>query len=148
MEILRAYRAELDPNNTQRTTLLKHAGAARFAWNWGLARRKQEYEETGKSSNAIEQHRQLNALKKTDFPWLYEVSKAAPQEACANLDRAYQNFFRRVKNGGEAPGFPKFKSRKNGIGSFRLTVQSTSRKHTSSCSDWLVKIEGARLHSN
>jgi transposase len=71
MEILRAYRAELDPNNTQRTTLLKHAGAARFAWNWGLARRKQEYEETGRSSNAIEQHRQLNALKKTDFPWLY-----------------------------------------------------------------------------
>src|SRR5581483_1753808 len=121
MEILRAYRAELDPNNTQRTTLLKHAGAARFAWNWGLARRKQEYEETGKSSNAIEQHRQLNALKKTDFPLLYEVSKAAPQEALRDLDRAYQNFFRRVKNGGEAPGFPKFKSRKNGIGSFRLT---------------------------
>jgi len=36
------------------------------------------------------------------------------------LDKAYQNFFRRVKNG-EKPGFPKFKSRKNGIGSFRLT---------------------------
>jgi len=121
MEILRAYRAELDPNNTQRTTLLKHAGAARFAWNWALARRKQEYEETGRSSNAIEQHRQLNALKKTDFPWLYEVSKAAPQEALRDLDRAYRNFFRRVKNGEKSAGFPRFKSRKNGIGSFRLT---------------------------
>ena len=120
MEILRAYKVELDPNNVQRTALLKHAGAARFAWNWGLARRKQEYEETGKSSNAIEQHRQLNALKKTNFPWLYEVSKAASQEALRDLDKAYQNFFRRVK-AGEKPGFPKFKSRKNGIGSFRLT---------------------------
>ena len=120
MEILRAYKTELDPNNVQRTALLKHAGAARFSWNWGLAKRKQEYEETGKSSNAIEQHRQLNALKKTDFPWLYEVSKAAPQEALRDLDKAYQNFFRRVKNG-EKPGFPRFKSRKNGIGSFRLT---------------------------
>lgn len=120
MEILRAYKTELEPNNVQRTALLKHAGAARFAWNWGLARRKQEYEETGQSSNAIEQHRQLNALKKTDFSWLYEVSKAAPQEALRDLDKAYQNFFRRVKNG-EKPGFPKFKSRKNGIGSFRLT---------------------------
>ncbi len=124
MEILRAYKVELDPNNVQRTALLKHAGAARFAWNWGLTRRKQEYEETNKSSNAIEQHRQLNVLKKTDFPWLYEVSKAAPQEALRDLDKAYQNFFRRVKAGkkaGKKHGFPKFKSRKNGIGSFRLT---------------------------
>lgn len=120
MEIFRAYKTELDPNNAQRTVLLKHAGAARFAFNWGLAKRKQEYEETSKSSNAIEQHRQLNALKKTDFPWLYEVSKAAPQEALRDLDKAYQNFFRRVK-AGEKPGFPKFKSRKNGIGSFRIT---------------------------
>jgi len=78
-------------------------------------------EETGKSSNAITQHRQLNELKKTDFPWMYDVSKAAPQEALRDLDKAYQNFFRRVKKGGETPGFPKFKSRKNGIGSFRTT---------------------------
>lgn len=121
VEILRAYKVEIDPNNVQRTALLKHAGAARFAWNWGLARRKQEYEETGKSSNAITQHRQLNELKKTDFLWMYDVSKAAPQEALRDLDKAYQNFFRRVKKGGETPGFPKFKSRKNGIGSFRTT---------------------------
>lgn len=121
LEILRAYKVELDPNNVQRTALLKHAGTARFVWNWGLARRKKEYEETGKSSNAIAQHRQLNALKKTDFPWMYEVSKAAPQEALRDLDKAYQNFFRRVKNGEKTPGFPKFKSRKNGVGSFRLT---------------------------
>ncbi|HRR48728.1 MAG TPA: transposase [Bacteroidales bacterium] len=120
MEILRAYKVELDPNNVQRTALLKHAGAARFAFNWGLARRKQEYEETGKSSNAIEQHRQLNALKPTEFPWMYEVSKCVMQEALRDLDKAYQNFFRRVK-AGEKPGFPKFKSRKSGVGSFRLT---------------------------
>lgn len=66
MEIFRAYKVELDPNNVQRTALLKHAGAARFAWNWALERRKQEYEATGKSSNAIDQHRQLNALKPTE----------------------------------------------------------------------------------
>jgi len=106
---------ELDPNNVQRTALLKHAGVARFAYNWGLARRMEEYERTGKSSNAIELHRQLNALKKTDFPWMYEVSKAAPQEALRDLDRAYKNFFE-----GRAK-YPKFRSRRRGIGSFRLT---------------------------
>jgi len=121
MEILRAYKVEIDPNNKQRTALLQHAGAARFAWNWGLARRKAEYESTGKSSNAIAQHRQLNALKRTEFPWMYGVSKCAMQEALRNLDKAYQNFFRRVKSGDKKKGFPKFKSRKQGIGSFRLT---------------------------
>ncbi|WP_415579350.1 helix-turn-helix domain-containing protein, partial [Hydrogenibacillus schlegelii] len=34
----RAYRCELDPNVDQRILLAKHAGAARFAYNWGLAR--------------------------------------------------------------------------------------------------------------
>ena len=72
-------------------------------------------------SNAIEQHHQLNALKPTKFPWTYDVSKCAMQEALRDLDKAYQSFFLRVKNGDETPGFPKFKSRKQGIGSFRLT---------------------------
>ncbi len=120
MEILRAYKVEIDINNKQRSLLVQCAGVARWAFNWGLARRKEEYESTGKSSNAIEQHRQLNALKATEYPWLYNYSKCIPQEALRDLDRAYQNFFRRVE-AGEKPGFPKFKSRKNGIGSFRLT---------------------------
>ncbi len=120
MEIFRAYKAELDLNNKQCTVLLRHASVARFTWNWGLARRVQEYKETGRSSNAIEQHRQLNALKKTKFPWMYDVSKCAAQEALRDLDKAYQNFFRRVKNGNGKPGFPKFKSKKRGTSSFRL----------------------------
>jgi putative transposase len=51
---------------------------------------------------------------------MYEVSKCASQEALRNLDRAFTNFYRRVKKG-KTPGFPRFKSRKHGIGSFCLT---------------------------
>ncbi len=65
-------------------------------------------------------HRELNRLKKTEFSWMYEVSKCAPQEALRNLDQAFRHFFRRVQKG-EKPGFPKFKARKQGQGSFRLT---------------------------
>jgi len=115
MLIQRAYKTELDPNNKQRTVLLKHADTARFAYNWGLARRKEEYKNTGHSSNAFEQHKQLNALKKIDFSWMYEVSKCAPQEALRDLGKAYKNFFE------GRTAFPKFKSRKERIGSFRLT---------------------------
>lgn len=121
MEILRAYKVELDINNKQRAALLQHAGVARFAYNWGLRRKIDAYKATGKSPTAIDLHRELNALKKTELGWMYEVSKCAPQEALRDLDKAYQNFFRRAKNGEKEVGFPKFKSRKCGIGSFRLT---------------------------
>ena len=115
MLVERAYKTELDPTNTQRTTCLRHAGSARFTYNWGLQRKKESYQATGRSPTAIDLHRELNRLKHTDYPWMYEVSKCAPQESLRDLDRAYRNFFE-----GRAK-YPKFKSRKQGIGSFRLT---------------------------
>ncbi|MBM3701929.1 MAG: IS200/IS605 family element transposase accessory protein TnpB [Actinobacteria bacterium] len=128
MLVQQSYRYELKPNNKQKTLLSKHAGCARFAYNWGLARRMEEHKETQKSSNAIEQHRQLNALKKTEFPWMYEVSKCAPQEALRDLDKAYKNFFRSIKSGKKI-GFPKFK--KKGVNdSFRLTGSMRSLKRS------------------
>lgn len=121
MRILRAYKTELDPNNRQRTLMAKAAGCARFAYNWGLGRRIEEYKATGKSSNAIEQHKQLNKLKAAEFPWMYEVSKCAPQEALRDLDSAYQHFFRRVKNG-EKPGFPRFKAKHRSAPKFKIAT--------------------------
>lgn len=112
---MRAYKTELAPNNVQRTLLLKSAGTARFAYNWGLARRQEQFKQTGKSSNAIALHRELNRIKKTDYPWMYEVSKCAPQEALRDLEDAFQRFFK-----GRAR-YPKYKSKKNGVGSFTLT---------------------------
>jgi len=115
VKIQRGYKTELLLNNKQRTACLKHAGAARYAFNWGLSQKKTAYDNGDKTPNAIELHRRLNDLKPTELPWMYEVSKCSPQEALRNLDKAFKNFFeKRAK-------FPKFKSKKNGIGSFRLT---------------------------
>jgi putative transposase len=119
MRITKAYRYELKPNRGQHILLAKHAGAARFAYNWGLAKRIEAYEKSKSSTNAIEQHRILNSLKATEFPWMYEVSKCAPQEALRDLDRAFQNFFRSFKQN-KKTGFPKFK-RKGIKDRFRLT---------------------------
>lgn len=118
---VKAYRTELDPNNAQRTAFLRHAGAARWAYNWGLRTKIERYEQTGKSPSAIDLHRELNVLKKTEVPWMYEVSKWAPQEALRNLDKAFDGFFRRCKAGAAKKGYPRFKSRKKGIGTFTLT---------------------------
>src|SRR5215469_5064655 len=53
-------------------------------------------------------------------------SKAAPQEALRDLDQAYRNFFRRceLKKAGQWKGqlgFPTPKTKRKGLGSFRLT---------------------------
>jgi putative transposase len=122
-KIQRAYRVELDLNNAQITACKKHAGAARWAWNWGLQRKQDEYRKTGKSLSAMDLHRELNALKHSDVPWMYE---GAPQEALRNLEVAFTNFFRRLqlKKAGKHQGklgYPQRKSKKKGLGSFRLT---------------------------
>jgi len=123
MLVHRAYRYELDPNNQQRIGLFQGAGTARFAYNWGLEQRNRLYREKQgdeRFTSAIDQHRELNRLKRTEFPWMYDVSKCAPQEALRDLEQAFKNFFRRLKNGDEEVGFPKFK-RKGVHDSFRLT---------------------------
>ncbi len=124
--IQRAYKTELDLNNEQITACKKHAGAARWAYNWGLARKQNEYRRSGTSPSAMDLHRDLNVLKHSDVPWMYEVSKCAPQEALRNLDAAFAHFFRRVKLKQQGKlhgkvGYPQRKSRKHGLGSFRLT---------------------------
>lgn len=119
MKVKQAYRYELKPSSATRILLAKHAGAARFTYNWGLAQRKALYEKDKKSTNAIEQHRVLNELKSKEFPWMYEVSKCAPQEALRDLNQAFNRFFKGIREGKKI-GFPKFK-KKGRRDSFRLT---------------------------
>lgn len=121
MLVYKAYRFELKFNNNEETLLKKHAGTARFAFNWGLSKRIELYENNkGKDrfTDAMQQYKELTIEKKNKFAWMYEVSKCAPQEALRDLDIAYKNFFRGLKKN-QKVGFPKFK--KYGINdSFRL----------------------------
>ena len=126
MLVQRAYKTELDLNDWQVTACRQHAGAARWAYNWGLHVKQERYRVSKKRPTAIALHRELNALKKTAVPWMYEVSKCAPQEALWNLDAAFAQFFRRcaLKKQGKwkgKVGYPQFKTKKKGLGSFRLT---------------------------
>ena len=126
MLVQRAYKTELDLTDRQVTACRQHAGAARWAYNWGLQVKQERYKATKRSPTAIELHRELNALKKIQVPWMYQVSKCAPQEALWNLDAAFTHFFRRcaLKKQGKwhgTLGYPRFKTKKKGLGSFRLT---------------------------
>jgi putative transposase len=123
MNLHRAWKFELDPNNKIRTLLFKHAGAARFTWNWSLARRIERFKtqkDRDRFTNAMGEHKDLVVLKATEFPWMYEVSKCAPQEALRNLDKAFKSFWAHRKEG---VGFPKFKKRGSSRDSFYLQNQ-------------------------
>jgi len=120
MKINKAYIVELRPNKVQANALARSAGCARFAYNWGLSRRIELYKSDKKSLTAIDQHKELCLLKKDNFPWMYESTKCAPQEALRDLDRAFKNFFRGIKSGIKV-GYPKFK-KKNIDDSFRIST--------------------------
>jgi len=119
MKIQRAYKVELDPNNKQKTLLAKSVGTARFAYNWGLETCINVYKTEKKTLSGYDLGKILNAQKKEKFPWMYEVSKCAPQEALKDVEKAYQNFFRGIKSG-QKIGFPKFKSKHRSKNSFRI----------------------------
>lgn len=119
--IHRAYKTQLDVNNSQQTLLIQHIGCARWAFNWALNKKKEAFDKKEKIPTAIDLHKELNKLKQSEIPWMYESSKWSPQNALRDCDQAFENFFTRCKkkvNGSK--GFPKFKSKKNDKQSFRL----------------------------
>ena len=116
-----AYKTELQLNDRQKMMVENFIGGARFAYNWGLAERIKLFQTQGKSTSAIDQHKELNKLKKTLFLWMYECSKCAFQEALRDLHVAYGKFFKGLKPGQKKVGFPKFKSKHGSKQSFRLT---------------------------
>lgn len=96
--MLIAHRIALDPNNVQATYFARAAGTARFAYNWALAEWKRQYE-AWKLDNSLPKpsqaalRRQLNAVKREQFPWMLDVTKNAPQMAIIQLGDAFKNFF-------------------------------------------------------
>lgn len=106
-----SYKFRMYPNAEQENLIRRTFGCCRFVFNYFLAQRVSEYESTGKSPPRFQQDKELTVLKQK-LEWLQEPDKCALQNAVKNLDTAYKNFFRRVKNG-EKPGFPKFKSKRN-----------------------------------
>jgi putative transposase len=122
--VVQAYRFALDPAPAQERMLLSHAGAARFAWNWGLARCQERYAAERRWYSAMELQKLWNAEKRSDpaLSWWAENSKCAYQEAFRDLDRALRQFVKSAKGQrkGKRLGFPRFKAKGRCRDSFRL----------------------------
>ncbi|MDP2967273.1 MAG: RNA-guided endonuclease TnpB family protein [bacterium] len=105
--------------SNQRTYLKaeKWLSLCRQLYNDCLNERIIAYKENGKSISQYDQMKRLPQLKKA-FPEFKQVNSQTLQDVIQRLDKAYQGFFRRVKNK-EKAGFPRFK-RQNRYDSFTL----------------------------
>lgn len=101
MEVFLAHKIALDPTQDQKRYFAQACGVSRFAWNWGLARWKQEYAlwkeyQCGPKPFALSLARELNAIKAEQYPWMCDVTKNAVQSSIQNLGNAYKRFFKGV----------------------------------------------------
>lgn len=64
MKVVQAYRFALDPMPAQERALRSHAGASRFAWNWGLGAWKDRYEAESKWWSGPELHKLWNVARR------------------------------------------------------------------------------------
>lgn len=114
-----SYKFRIYPNREQENLIQHTFGCCRYVYNYYLAMRKDAYEQSGETMNFYACNRNLTLLKKQeDTLWLKEVDSMALQNSIRDLDLAYQNFFRRVK-GGDKPGYPRFKSKKDNRKSYK-----------------------------
>jgi transposase len=102
----KVYRFGLEPVGRQDLELERTASVSGFIYNWGLDRCQTYYQANGKSLAWSQLSRELTELKRSE-PWLYDFDSQMLQQALANLQRAYGNFF-----AGRAR-FPKFKEKKS-----------------------------------
>lgn len=144
MTVIRGQIIELNPNNKQATYFKKACGVARFAYNWALAEWQKQYQEDKTYRENCEQsgltinesqlnlpnqgklRKQLNAIKREQFPFMMEVTKCAPQIAIQQLGNAYKRFFK-----GESK-YPQFRKKgerdRFGISNDRFKIQKQKGK--------------------
>src|SRR6266513_1401260 len=126
----RAHIIRLNTTPEQEVYSRKACGVARHAYNWALARWK-EARETGKRVTMQDLKAEYTKIKGAQFPWVYEVTKCAPEQEFSHLGQAFENYWRMKKEGslpklkhprkdGEEGGFPRFKSKKRDRLSFYL----------------------------
>jgi putative transposase len=92
-----------NPTVKQERYFRQACGTSRFAYNWGLAEWKRQYE-AGLKPTAFKIKKAFNAIKPVDFPWVFNVTKCAAEQAFANLGTAFKHFF---NGSGQYPQFKK-----------------------------------------
>ena len=105
-----AYKFRVYPNKDQEAVLDQTLETCRRIWNLALADRKIAWEQDGNGRSYEDQARLLTE-EKQKYPELYSVHAHALQDVLRRLKKAFDNFFRRCREGARKKGYPRFKSK-------------------------------------
>ena len=122
MQLRYAYR--LNPTPGQRQALARAFGCARVVFNDAVAARRAAHKTGEPYPTDAALSKALTAAKRTpERAWLGEVSAVVLQQALADANTAYRNFFASVKGArkGRKLGAPRFRSKRDRAQSIRFT---------------------------
>jgi putative transposase len=104
----KTFRYRIYPTKRQQSLLQEQLNECRWLYNCLLEQRRNAWEQEKKFISRFDQHKSVVVLKK-ERPSLNNVYSLVLQDVADRVDRAFQNFFRRVKAGEKKVGYPRFK---------------------------------------
>jgi putative transposase len=104
--VRKTYKYKLIPTPSQERVMAFVVRRCCEVYNAALEERREAWQKCGVSVTEAQQCAQLPAVKDVR-PEYREIHSQVLQDVLTRLDRAFQAFFRRVKNG-EKPGYPRF----------------------------------------
>ena len=110
--MIRSQKIRIYPNNKQITFIEKSFGVSRFTYNWIL----EQYNKDSHNFDIYKLKKEFNALKKADFPFVYEVSKYASQESFMDFKDSLRSIKSKRGNGKQLH----FKSKRDSFQSFYI----------------------------
>jgi putative transposase len=124
------YNYRLDPWPRHRAAFGKAFGCARVVFNDALHAREAAHQAGEPYVTDGDLSARLTAVKKApERAWLNEVSSVVLQQALADLNMAYRNFFASIRGTRKGPmvGRPRFRSRKDRRQAIRFTANARFR---------------------
>jgi putative transposase len=108
-DVRKAYKHKLKPTPEQARQMEQILWRCRTLYNTALEQRTVAYERCGVTLTCYGQQAELPDLKAA-FPEYGEIHSQVLQDVLTRLDKTYQAFFRRLREG-KTPGFPRFQGR-------------------------------------
>src|SRR2546426_478899 len=105
----KTYQYQIYPTKKQARVLTTWLGLCCNIYNAALQERRDAYRLAGVSLSYSHQCAELPGCKEV-CPALAQVNSQVLQDAVKRVDRAFDGFFRRMKEG-QQPGYPRFRSR-------------------------------------
>jgi len=108
--MITAYKFRLYPNKQQETVLGATLETCRHLYNEALAAKKEAWEDDHTNVSYVDMSKQVSANRRRN-PYLSPIFAHVLNDPLKRLDKAFNNFYRRVREGAKEKGYPRFKGK-------------------------------------